>query len=265
MRIDTVLIGQQRLRIGLRPGPRDATPLLLINGIGANLELFMPFVRALEGIPVITFDPPGIGGSSSPRTLYRLVDLARMIAQLLDHLGHDRVDILGVSWGGGLAQQFARQYPDRCRRLILAATSPGIIMVPAYPWNFLKLADPRRYLGSAPVADIAGAIYSGRLREAPESVLHHAMMLTFPSVSGYFCQLFAALSWTSIHWLHRLEQPTFIMAGSDDHIVPLTNARLMAKRIPNARLKVYDCGHLFLLTQVEQTIGDVKAFLTEPS
>jgi pimeloyl-ACP methyl ester carboxylesterase len=144
MRINTVQIGQQRLRIGLRPEPGDATPLLLINGIGANLELFEPFFRALEGIPTITFDPPGIGGSSPPRRLYRLPDLARIIAQLLDHLGHDRVDILGVSWGGGLAQQFARQYPDRCRRLILAATSPGIIMVPGYPWNFLKLADPRR-------------------------------------------------------------------------------------------------------------------------
>jgi poly(3-hydroxyalkanoate) depolymerase len=265
MRINTVQIGQQRLRIGLRPEPGDATPLLLINGIGANLELFEPFFRALEGIPTITFDPPGIGGSSPPRRLYRLPDLARRIAQLLDHLGHDRVDILGVSWGGGLAQQFARQYPDRCRRLILAATSPGIIMVPAYPWNFLKLADPRRYLGSAPVADIAGAIYGGRLREAPESILSHARKLALPSASGYVCQLFTVVSWTSIHWLHRLKQPTLIMAGSGDHIVPLTNARLMARRIPNARLKIYDCGHLFLLSQFEQAIGDIKAFLTEPS
>ena len=68
---------------------------------------------------------------------------------------------------------------------------------------------------------------------------------------GYYLQLGAACGWTSIHWLHRLRQPTLIMAGRDDPLVPLANAKLMHLLIPHSELQVFDCGHMFLMTRGE--------------
>ena len=124
---------------------RAGPPLLIFNGIGASIELVEPFLDALDGREAIIFDVPGVGGSPAPRLPYRPGTLARLSARLLDQLGHARVDALGVSWGGALAQQFAFQEAKRCRRLVLAATSPGHLMVPGRLTVLLKMATPRRY------------------------------------------------------------------------------------------------------------------------
>src|SRR6266487_332780 len=132
--VRTVVVGGQHLRVAVRPGDGARTPLVLANGIGASLELLQPFVDALDpSIEVLRFDVPGVGGSPLPRTPYRLPGLARLVAGLLDQLGYRRVDLLGISWGGGLAQQFALCHGDRCRRLVLAATGTGALMVPGRP------------------------------------------------------------------------------------------------------------------------------------
>ena len=82
--------------------------MLLINGIGASLEALEPFVTALDGaVEVIRFDPPGVGGSPLPPGPYRLTGLCRLIAGMLTELGHDKADVLGISWGGAVAQHFA--------------------------------------------------------------------------------------------------------------------------------------------------------------
>jgi pimeloyl-ACP methyl ester carboxylesterase len=109
-------VGSQMLRVGIRRGKGPHPPLLLFNGIGANIELVEPFLDALDGPEAITFDMPGVGGSPAPALPYRPWSLARLSAGLLDQLGHGQVDVLGVSWGGAIAQQFAFQYPVRCRR-----------------------------------------------------------------------------------------------------------------------------------------------------
>src|SRR6478609_2966693 len=98
---------------------------LLFNGIGANWELAKPFLEALAHTTAIIFDVPGVGGSPVPSVPYRPSTLARLAAGLVAELGHSEIDVAGVSWGGGVAQQFAHQYPKLCRRLVLAATSPG--------------------------------------------------------------------------------------------------------------------------------------------
>src|SRR6201987_6465314 len=118
---------------------RRRPPLLLFNGMGANIELVEPFLDALDGQPAILFDVPGVGGSPPPWLPYRPSTVARLTAPLLDQLGHEQVDVLGMSWGGALAQQFAHQHPKRCRRLVLAATSPGHLMVPAKLSVLLKM------------------------------------------------------------------------------------------------------------------------------
>src|SRR5499427_448224 len=100
-------VERQVLRVGIRHGDKARPPLLLFNGIGANIELVEPFLDAFDGPEAIIFDVPGVGGSPSPRLPYRPSTLARLTARLLDQLGHAEVDVLGVSWGGALAQQFA--------------------------------------------------------------------------------------------------------------------------------------------------------------
>src|SRR5919198_1490376 len=145
--VRTVAVGGQHLRVAVRPGDATRTPLVLANGIGASLELLQPFVDALDpSIEVLRFDVPGVGGSPLPRRPYRLSTLARLLARLLDQLGYLTVDLLGVSWGGGLAQQFALCHRDRCRRLVLVATGTGMLMVPARPKVLARMATPRRYL-----------------------------------------------------------------------------------------------------------------------
>src|SRR5262249_25329840 len=156
----TITVKGQRLRVAIRPGAGTRSPLLLMNGIGANLELLQPFVDGLNGaIEVIRFDVPGVGGSPAPAIPYRVMTLAWLIARMLDQLGYNQVDVLGISWGGALAQQFALQHRTRCRRLILVSSAPGALMVPGRPAVLAKLATPRRYLDPAYLARIAPELY----------------------------------------------------------------------------------------------------------
>jgi poly(3-hydroxyalkanoate) depolymerase len=260
--IREVDVDGQRLRVGIRHGAAGTTPLLLFNGIGANLELMEPFIAALHGVEVIAFDVPGIGGSSLPRWPYRLFQLAGMADRLLSALGHDgQVDVLGVSWGGALAQQFARSCPQRCRRLILAATSAGAVMVPGKLSVISKLASPRRYLDPAYLAGIGGEIYGGAYRHDARLLARHAGHIQPPRGRGYLYQLLAGLGWTSIFWLHTLRQQTLVMAGSDDPIVPLVNGRILAALIPNARLHVIDDGHLFLVSRAREVAPIIREFV----
>ena len=254
-------VGGQTLRVGIRPGDNARPPLLLFNGIGASIELVAPFLAALEGPEAIVFDVPGVGGSPAPNLPYRPSTLARLSAQLLDQLGHQQVDVLGVSWGGALAQQFAFAQASRCRRLILAATSPGHLMVPGRLTVLLKLATPRRYQDPAYMRRIAGDIYGGVLREEPEQVREHLRHVRWSSDYGYYLQLFAGFGWTSLPWLRFLSQPTLVMAGTDDPIVPLVNGRILAGLIPNARLVAIEDGHLFLVTSARESARIIGEFL----
>jgi poly(3-hydroxyalkanoate) depolymerase len=254
-------VGGQQLRVGIRSGDRAWPPLLLFNGIGANIELVEPFLDALEGPQTIVFDVPGVGGSPAPRLPYRPRTLARLSGQLLDQLGHEQVDVLGVSWGGALAQQFAFQQSRRCRRLVLAATSPGHLMVPGKPGVLLKMATPRRYRDPDYFKTIAGDLYGGAMRNAPDRLGRHLRHIRWSSDYGYYLQLAAGFGWTSLPWLPLLSQPTLVMAGTDDPIVPVINGRILAKLIPGARLVTIDDGHLFLLTSAETSARLISEFL----
>jgi len=241
---------------------RTTTPLLLFNGIGANIELLFSLIGALEGIECITFDMPGVGQSDIPLFPMRFKRLAKLSTQILDHFNYANVDALGVSWGGALAQEFAKRYSHRCRKLVLVATSPGAIMVPGKPSVFMKLTNPKRYTDSAYLSNIAHHIYGGALREKPEQIQEYAQQIKPPQSSrGYLWQLAAAAGWTSIHWLHKLAQPTMILAGNDDPLVPFINAKIMHSRIPNSQLVEVDCGHLLLLTQQKTVVPLILNFL----
>lgn len=255
-------VGEVQLRTSVRGTGR---PLLLITGLGASLDLAAPFERELSarGVQVISFDAPGIGGSTPYRRLRRLPGLARTVAGLLDELGHDRVDVLGVSLGGAVAQQLAHQFPHRVRHLVLAATMPGLGGMPGSPHALLPLATPRRYRDPAYYRRIAGRIYGGLARTDPAALLHATRgRLQPPSLVGYVGQLYAISGWSSLPWLHTLRQPTLVLAGDDDPIVPLINGRILAWRIPHATLRVVPGGgHLFVLERPAEIAGVVTDFL----
>ena len=261
----TILVTGQRLRVAIRKGDGTRTPLLLMNGIGVNLEVLQPFVDALDpAIEVIRFDVPGTGGSPAPHIPYRFSVLARLVTKMLDQLGYQQVDVLGVSWGGALAQQFAFQYPVRCRRLILVSTGTGALMVPGKPSALAKIATPRRYQDPVYMEHNAGDIYGGKVRTQPELAHEFARTARLGSVLGYFYQLLGAVGWTSVPWLHTLRQPTLILHGDDDPLVPLVNAKIMQRLIPHAKLYIFHDGHLGLGTSAQELAQVVDQFLTAP-
>lgn len=256
-----ILIGGQSLQVAIRHGAGNRPPLLLFNGIGANWELAKPFLEALTDTTAIIFEVPGVGGSPVPSLPYRPSTLARLAAGLVAALGHSEIDVAGVSWGGGVAQQFAHQYPKLCRRLVLAATSPGAIMVPAGPSVLWKMATPRRYTDKNYMNKVAPEIYGGEFRKNPSLIGAHASAMRGTRNLGYFYQLLAMTGWTSLPWLWSLPQPTLILMGSDDPLVPPINGRILARLIPNAQLRMIDDGHLFMVTRPAETARIVEEFL----
>ena len=251
------------LRVAVRPGNPAWPPLLLCNGFGASLEVLQPFVDALDPRrEVIRFDLPGVGGSPAPMIPYHLTTVAPLLAGLLDELGHEQADVLGISWGGGLAQQFALRRPDRVRRLVLVATGPGALMVPGRPRVLRLLLTPRRHRDPEHTARIAGELYGGSVRRDPVLArdLLHATTRLGPA-RGYYYQLMACIGWTSLPWLPKLRRPTLILAGDDDPIIPLVNARIMHRLIPRSQLHIYHGGHLELAADAERLASAVEAFL----
>jgi poly(3-hydroxyalkanoate) depolymerase len=262
----SVAVGGQQLRADVRPGDQTRVPLLLINGIGASLDLLQPLVDALDpSLEVIRFDPPGVGGSPLPAAPYRFTGLCRMIAGMLSELGYDTVDVLGISWGGGVAQHFAAFQRSRCRRLVLVSTATGSLMVPASPAILARMVTPRRYLDRHYLERVAPILYGGTARTEPGRVaaaMHSHLRVGSPR--GYLYQLTAGLAWTSLPFLPIVRQRTLVMSGDDDPIIPLANARLMHRLIPNSRLHVYHGGHLGLVTEAAQLAPVVDGFLAAP-
>ena len=262
--MEMIYVGGQLLRVGRQAGRKRGVPLLLFNGIGGNIELLGPIASWMPEREVITFDIPGVGHSPLPAYPYRMRGVAALAAGVLDHYGHAMADVLGVSWGGAAAQQFARSQAKRCRRLILCATAAGMVMVPARPSVLWKMATPRRYMSKSYSKSISGDIYGGDYRRDPELAARHFKHIKWQSRLGYYLQIAAGSGWTSVHWLRCLKQPTLIMAGDDDPLIPLVNAKLLQKLIPQSELDVFDCGHLFLMTRSQRCASAINAFLDRP-
>ena len=254
----------QPLRVAVHePDGAAGLPLLLFNGIGANLELAFPFMKAIGGRATVIFDIPGIGGSPLSALPYRPSTIARMAREVMRQLGHDEHDVSGVSWGGGMAQQYARQYPRVTRRLVLCATSAGWTMVPGRPNVLSKMANPRRYTEPGYMRSIAADIYGGDFRRDGEAIAPHISGMKPVTGRAYLYQLICMTGWTSLPWLWRLRQPTLVLSGTDDPLIPVANARLLARAIPRARLHLVDNGHLFMVTRPAETARTVEAFLDE--
>jgi poly(3-hydroxyalkanoate) depolymerase len=263
LRSTTVHVGRQRLRV-MVDQPGAGRPLLLINGIGATGDLFRPFREHLVDRETIAFDAPGVGGSPAPCYPPTMRRLAGIVAGMVEQLGHEQVDVLGLSWGGALAQELTHRHPQIVRRLVLAGTMSGWTSLPGRPLALTILMSPMRYYSPAYLERVAPTLYGGAIRDHPEMLREHGRLRAAqpPTPLGYAQQLAALRRWTSLLWLHRLTQPTLVLAGDDDPIVPLPNARLLARLIPGAQLRIIERGgHLFVFTHAEEIAGIVRAFL----
>jgi poly(3-hydroxyalkanoate) depolymerase len=257
-----VRVGDSEIRVAHRD--TGGRPLLLLNGIGAHLDMWEPFARALGAQSLLAFDLPGTGESPPARCPQRMPRLARLVDELLETLGQTQVDLLGISFGGALAQEFTRRYPDRVRRLVLCATSTGVVSMPPRPMPLLYLMTPLRYVHPVFFNFMMPRIVGGRtarehvvLAGQMEARLSHP-----PHPLGYAFQLYAASGWTSAHYVRRIRQPTLILAGDDDRAIPLINAKLLERLLPNARLHVVrDGGHAFLLDEPESVAPIIQDFL----
>lgn len=246
--------------------PSDHLPVLFFNGIGANIEALAPLAAAMPERGFIMFDMPGTGESPDPVLPYNPFTMCRTVALLLSMYGLDEVDVMGVSWGGAMAQQFALQHPKLTRRLTLIATTPGMLMVPGNPAAFTKMADPRRYVDPDFMAKHFKTLYGGLIETGGEDhKSSHISRLKPPSPRGYVYQLLCMMGWSSLPALPFLKKETLIMMGEDDQIVPVINGKILKAMIPNAQLITFEGGgHLFLLTHADESVAAIREFLDTP-
>jgi pimeloyl-ACP methyl ester carboxylesterase len=253
------------LRVSIRG---DGPPLLLIMGLGGNIEMWAPLERELNarGFQTIAYDASGTGHSPPRLVPQRPQGLARQAVHLLDAFGHPRADVLGVSFGGGVAQELAAKHPHRVRRLVLASTMCGIGGVPGNPLALSLLATPLRYYSPrflrlasrwmyGPIADVDGVFLEDQIR---------ARRARPPTMWGYLSQLAAVAGWSSYPWLHHIGAPTLVLSGGRDPIVPPINARILARRIPDSTLQIVpDAGHLLLMEHAKSCAASINEFLTD--
>ena len=261
---ETVAVNGLALRV-VRCG--NGPPLVLVNGIGAAVEMWAPLFAQVSRHELIAFDLPGSGRSPHGRRPLRMPQLAQLVLSLLDELGYGQVDALGYSFGGAVAQELARAAPDRVERLVLCATTPGVLSVPPHPLVASLMLTPARYYDRRLARVMVPIIAGGFTRRDPRALHAHLdeRLANPPSTVGYAHQLYALTAWSSLRWLARIRQPTLILHGDDDPLVPLANARLMARLLPDAQLRVVPRGgHLFLVDEPASIIGTLEAFLSRP-
>ena len=207
----TVAGVQVRLRMA---GSGD--PVLLLNGLTRPLESWRPFTRCITDRTFISFDAPGVG--RSPRTQFpmSIARLARVAAAVLDEAAYETADVVGFSHGGAVAQQLAFDAPARVRRLVLLSTSCGVGATPP-GWRVPPLE---------------------RLLAVSEPLLWPR-----PDTLGTVFHAFAFMTWSSIPFLGAIRAPTLVVCGDKDRVVPPVNSRVLASRIPGARLVTMPAGH----------------------
>jgi pimeloyl-ACP methyl ester carboxylesterase len=238
----------------------EGVPILLHSGIFSEMHHWGPLIEHLHGCRVITYDAPGVGSSQVPSSPMSMRGLADIGAGVLDHLGLGSAHVLGVSFGGAVAQQMALSHPGRVDKLILASTSFGGPAMPGRLSSLLRMMHPRGYHPDR-LAKSAGAMFGGRMRTEPE--LAADLKMSKPgSLQAALFRLSALAGWTSLHRLSSIRHETLVLCGDDDPVTPHLNHRVMARLIPSARLHTVEGGgHLVLLDSAHEVGPLINAFL----
>lgn len=238
--------------------------LLLIAGIGYGTWLWAKQIPELsQYFSVIAFDNRGVGRSDKPDSEYTVSLLASDAYELLRALGVQRAHILGISLGGFIAQQLALDHPEIANKLILCSTShggPNMILPKGEVLQFmafgagkdtfqrgLELAFSPEYRAQHPdeIAKI-----TERMRRNPQPRY------------AYLRQFMAPLTFNSEPYLDKLTMPVLVMAGEADQVVPVENSRVLAQKLPNARLVTFpNAGHLFIVERADEVNRIIIDFL----
>ncbi len=228
----------------------EGYPLLLINGLGGNLEMWTLAQERLSAqARTIAFDAPGMGRSRATPVPLPLPTVSWMLCKLLDKLGCERVDVVGYSLGGVIAQQLARSAPERVRRLALVGTSCGWGSAPPEMLPLALISTPLRYISKSFYRRTSHVLDGGRRFRDTElaKIQAHQRNSHPPSPLGYAQQFLQGTTWSSLHWARTLQVPTLVLSGERDRLVPPANGMLLASQLPNSRLHLLpDEGHLML-------------------
>lgn len=242
-------------------------PVLFLNGSGSTLEESAVIVDVLAGgCDVVAHDQRGLGRTEIPPGPYSMADYAADAVALLDHVGWERGRVLGISFGGMVAQEVAVTWPERVERLALLCTSPGGQGGSSYPLH--QLAD------LPPAEQAATGLSILDTRFTPEWLATHPsdqalveMLVarrsqpdTDEQARGKAEQLGARAGHDVCDRLHRITCPTLVAGGRFDGIAPPPNSEYLAAHITGADLRFYDGGHAFL-AQDPAAFPDVLAFL----
>jgi len=200
----------------------EGPPLLLINGLGAHSAMWAPLERTLSGFHIIEFDLPGAGQSDVPWKPVSVKRLASLSVSIMDHFGMKRSDVVGYSMGGIVAQQLAADAPERVRRLVLLATSPGRGQMQGDLRAMINIMTPLRYMSRHAYARSIGSLVGGRARHDIAWIAEQgALRLKHPpSWRGYLGQLYSLASWSGLPLLGGINAPTLVVIGDDDPLTP---------------------------------------------
>jgi len=239
-------------------------PLLLVPGLGNNVDMWKPFMDQFRERRIVRLEAPGTGLSSTPAQPVRIPELSDMLAAILDECCIEWADVVGFSYGGAVAQQFAHDHPARVRRLVLAATFCGVGSVPGSQAAMMSLATPLRYY-SPSYYNRTAQMTSGGVTGRDSSVRHWMIQERRrhpPSSVGYTMQLLGILGWSSRSFLHEIPHETLVICGDDDPLVPVANGRMLASLIPRAQLEVVERGgHLLLWDDAKNVSRRIRRFL----
>ncbi len=245
----------------------EGPPLLFFNGSFSTLDATRAMVAVYaDRFDVVAHDQRGLGRTSIPPGPYSMADYAADAAALLDHVGWDSCRVVGTSFGGMVAQEFAVTYPERVERLALLCTSPGGVGGPSYPLEQL------RDLPAAERAELSMRLLDSRfdaewLASHPgDRVLAEGLASRAGTTEGTEAargeqeQLGARAGHDVCDRLGQITCPTLVAAGRYDGIAPMANGENIASRITGAELRTYEGGHIFFM-QDPAAIPDVLDFL----
>jgi 3-oxoadipate enol-lactonase len=245
--------------------------LLYISGTGGDLRAVPGvFESPLGGaFDLLAYDQRGLGQSDKPAGPYTMADYADDAAGLLDVIGWDSAHVLGVSFGGMVAQELALRHPHKIKRLVLACTSAGGAGGASYPLHELAaLPFEQRFLTQLAISDVRQTTqWQAAHPEAVQRMMDWgrtaaALGSDDPDrARGAALQLHARTGHDTWARLARLKMPVLLCAGRFDGIAPLANMQAMAAQISGAELRVYEGGHLFLM-QDRSAYAQINAWLS---
>jgi 3-oxoadipate enol-lactonase len=242
----------------------DGPPLLLIHGLGYARWGWGPVVAPLaERFRVVSFDNRGIGESDAPPGPYSVADLTADTIAVLDAAEIERAHVIGTSLGGMVAQELALSFPERVDLLVLACTTPGGAGAHPMPDRTVELLQEATML--APEVALHRFVENALATDAPDELVEQIFRVRLehpPDPAGWQAQAAAGATFDVFDRLGEISAPTLVLHGTDDGVIDVRNAALLAERIPGARLELFEGGgHLFFWEQPERFARAVEEFL----